>query len=67
MNEVLLEVENLLKTSFDMRFEMMHIVDEINSLESTLDKLISELKQFRNEILSKIEKPDSEENSESDR
>lgn len=67
MNEVLLEVENLLKTSFDMRFEMMHIVDEINSLESTLDKLISELKQFRNEILSKIKKPDSEENSESDR
>lgn len=65
MNKVLLEVENLMKTSFDLRFEVMHIVDEINSLESTLDKLIDELKQFREEILAKIEK--AEENSESDR
>lgn len=64
MNKVLLEVESLMKTSYDIRFEIIHIIDEINSLESTLDKLIDELKQLKNEILLKIE---SEENSESDR
>lgn len=66
MNKVLLEVENLMKTSYDIRFEIMHIVDEINELESSLDKLINELKQFRSEILSKIENSGSEENIESD-
>lgn len=66
MNKILLEVEHLIKSSYDIRFEMIHIVDEINELESSLDKLINELKQFRKEILSKIEKTDSEENCESD-
>lgn len=66
MNKVLLEVEHLIKASYDIRFEMLHIIDEISEIESSVDKLINELKQFRKEILSKLERTGSEENIDSD-
>lgn len=63
MNRTLLEIENLTKSSCELQFEMIHIVGEISELESSLDRMINELKKLRSELYSEIEKIENEKNN----
>lgn len=66
MDKALADVENLTKSSYEMQFEMIHIIGEISELESSLDRMINELKKLRSELYAEIEKLENEENNASE-
>lgn len=43
--------------------EMIHIVGEITELESSLDRMVNELRKLRRELYLEIEKIESEKNN----
>lgn len=55
MYKALVEVEHLTKTSCDVQLEMIQIIDELIKLETSISKLINELKNLKSELYLEIE------------
>lgn len=63
MFKALSEIDNLTKCSCELQFDMIHIVGEISELETSLDRMINELKKLRSELYAEIENIENEEKS----
>lgn len=60
MYKALVEVENLTRSSFEVQLELVHVIEELSDLESSVGKLINALKSLKSELYAEIERIENE-------